>query len=72
MQKLVIASIRLVRALVERCLDSCTARRLAVDPLSMQLDIGIGITAADTRVHAGLQVVALQYLQSSLFTCQKR
>ena len=69
-QKLLIASIRLVRALVERCLDSYTTRRLEVDPLSMQLDIGI--TAADTRVHAWLQVVDSKYLQSRLFTRQTR
>ena len=37
----------------------------------MQLDIKHH-RVADTRVHAWLQAVALKYLQSSLFTRQKR
>ena len=72
MQKLLIASIRLVRALVERCADSYTTRDPAGgSALSMQLDIGHH-RAAVTRVHAWLQVVDSKYLQSSLFTRQKR
>ena len=58
MQKLLIASIRLVRALTERCLDTYMARHADADPLSMQLDIKV-ITATEIRVHAWLQCSGL-------------
>ena len=57
-QKLLIASIRLVRALTERCLDTYMARHADADPLSMQLDIKV-ITATEIRVHAWLQCSGL-------------
>ena len=59
MQKLLIASIRLVRALTERCLDTYMARHADADPLSMQLDIKV-ITATEIRVHAWLQCGGLK------------
>ena len=72
MQKLVIASIRLVRALVERCLDSYTTRRLAVDPLS-RCSLTSSITAPQRHASTpGCSAVDSKELQSSLFTRQKR